>query len=96
MGVFAKTEHNEGAPSQHELACVYSECNTAIDQNQIVMELMRKIAYKNDLKCLLHENNDHILGKHEASSAIISIFFGDEILGNLDAVTENRDYSKSA
>ena len=160
MGVFAKTEHNEVAPSQHELACVYSDCNTATDQNQIVMELMRKIAYKNDLKCLLHEkpyegingsgkhnnwslstdtginlfdpgqkdpkdhmlflvlicvimravdnhqdllrisvanaDNDHRLGKHEAPPAIISIFLGDEILGILDAVAENRDYSKRA
>ena len=160
MGVFAKTEHNEVAPSQHELACVYSDCNTATDQNQIVMELMRKVAYKNDLKCLLHEkpyegisgsgkhnnwslstdtginllepgnkdpnynmlflvliciimravdkhqdllrisvanaDNDHRLGKLEAPPAIISIFLGDEILGILDAVAEERDYSKRA
>ena len=160
MGVFAKTEHNEAAPSQHELACVYSDCNTATDQNQIVMELMRKIAYKNDLKCLLHEkpyegisgsgkhnnwslstdtginllepgnkdpnynmlflvliciimravdkhqdllrisvanaDNDHRLGKLEAPPAIISIFLGDEIIGILDAVAEERDYSKRA
>ena len=160
MGVFAKTEHNEVAPSQHELACVYSDCNTATDQNQIVMELMRKVAYKNDLKCLLHEkpyegisgsgkhnnwslatdtginllepgnkdpkdnmlflvlicvimravdkhqdllrisvanaDNDHRLGKHEAPPAIISIFLGEEIIGILDAVAEDRDYSKRA
>ena len=160
MGVFAKTEHNEVAPSQHELACVYSDCNTATDQNQIVMEIMRKVAYKNDLKCLLHEkpyegisgsgkhnnwslstdtginllepgnkdpkynmiflvlicvimravdkhqdllrlsvayaDNDHRLGKHEAPPAIISIFLGEEIIGILDAVAENRDYSKRA
>ena len=160
MGVFAKTEHNEVAPSQHELACVYADCNTATDQNQIVMELMRKVAYKNDLKCLLHEkpyegingsgkhnnwslstdkginlfepgqkdpkdhmlflvllciiitavdkhqdllrisvanaDNDHRLGKHEAPPAIISIFLGEEIMGILDAVSEDRDYSKRA
>ena len=160
MGVFAKTEHNEAAPSQHELACVYSDCNTATDQNQIVMELMRKVAYKNDLKCLLHEkpyegingsgkhnnwslstdtginllepenkdpkdnmlflvliyvimravdkhqdllrlsvayaDNDLRLGKHEAPPAIISIFLGEEILGILDAVAEDRDFSKRA
>ena len=160
MGVFAKTEHNEVAPSQHELACVYADCNTATDQNQIVMELMRKVAYKHDLKCLLHEkpyegingsgkhnnwslstdkginlfepgqkdpkdhmlflvllciiitavdkhqdllrisvanaDNDHRLGKHEAPPAIISIFLGEEIMGILDAVSEDRDYSKRA
>ena len=160
MGVYAKTEHNEVAPSQHELACVYSDCNTASDQNQIVMEMMRKVAYKNNLKCLLHEkpyngingsgkhnnwslstdtgvnlfepgqldpkdhmlfivllcvmiravdknqdilrisvanaDNDHRLGKLEAPPAIISIFLGEEILGILDAIAEDREYSKRA
>ncbi len=160
MGVYAKTEHNEVAPSQHELACVYSDCNTASDQNQIVMEMMRKVAYKNNLKCLLHEkpyngisgsgkhnnwslstdtgvnlfepgqvdpkdhmlfiillcvmiravdkhqdilrisvanaDNDHRLGKLEAPPAVISIFLGEELLGILDAIAEDRDYSKRA
>ena len=160
MGVYAKTEHNEVAPSQHELACVYSDCNTASDQNQIVMEMMRKVAYKNNLKCLLHEkpyngisgsgkhnnwslstdtginlfeplqtdpkdhmlfivllcvviravdkhqdllrisvanaDNDHRLGQLEAPPAIISIFLGEEILGILDAIAEDREYSKRA
>ncbi len=160
MGVYAKTEHNEVAPSQHELACVYSDCNTASDQNQIVMEMMRKVAYKNNLKCLLHEkpyngisgsgkhnnwslstdtgvnlfepgqvdpkdhmlfiillcvmiravdkhqdilrisvanaDNDHRLGKLEAPPAVISIFLGEELLGILDAIAEDRVYSKRA
>ena len=160
MGVYAKTEHNEVAPSQHELACVYSDCNTASDQNQIVMEMMRKVAYKNNLKCLLHEkpyngisgsgkhnnwslstdtginlfeplqtdpkdhmlfivllcvviravdkhqdllrisvanaDNDHRLGQLEAPPAIISIFLGEEILGILEAIAEDREYSKRA
>ena len=55
MGVYAKTKHNEAAPAQHELACIYETSNVATDQNQIVMELMKSIAAKHDLVCLLHE-----------------------------------------
>ncbi len=55
LGIPAKTEHNEVAPSQHELAPVYSTANIAVDQNQLTMELMRKIALRHDLVCLLHE-----------------------------------------
>lgn len=55
LGVLAKTEHNEVAPAQHELAPVYSEANIATDHNQLVMELMKTIAAKHNLACLLHE-----------------------------------------
>ncbi|MCQ2555360.1 MAG: glutamine synthetase III, partial [Clostridia bacterium] len=55
LGVLAKTEHNEVAPSQHELACVYTTVNVAVDQNQIVMETMKRVASKHGLVCLLHE-----------------------------------------
>ena len=55
LGIPAKTEHNEVAPSQHELAPVYTTANIAVDQNQLTMELMRKIALRHDLVCLLHE-----------------------------------------
>ena len=55
VGIPAKTEHNEVAPSQHELAPVYTTVNIAVDQNQLMMELMRKIALRHDLVCLLHE-----------------------------------------
>ena len=55
MGVYAKTKHNEAAPAQHELACIYESSNIATDQNQIVMDLMKSIAGKHDLVCLLHE-----------------------------------------
>ena len=55
LGVFARTKHNEGAPAQHELAPVYTDCNIASDHNQLTMELMKKIAEKHDLVCLLHE-----------------------------------------
>ena len=55
LGVFARTEHNEVAPGQHELAPVYTNVNVASDQNQITMELMQKVARRHGLTCLLHE-----------------------------------------
>ncbi|MCQ2435703.1 MAG: glutamine synthetase III [Clostridia bacterium] len=55
LGVLAKTEHNEAAPSQHELAPIYTTTNIATDHNQITMEVMKNIAKKHDLVCILHE-----------------------------------------
>ncbi len=55
LGVFAKTEHNEVAPAQHELAPIFTTTNIATDHNQITMELMQRIAKKHDMVCLLHE-----------------------------------------
>lgn len=55
LGVLAKTEHNEVAPAQHELAPIYTTTNIAADHNQITMELMQKLARKYDMVCLLHE-----------------------------------------
>ncbi len=55
LGVFAKTEHNESAPAQHELAPIFTTTNIAADHNQLTMELMKKIADKHGLVCLLHE-----------------------------------------
>ncbi len=55
LGVYAKTEHNEAAPAQHELAPIYTTTNIAADHNQLTMELMKKIAEKHGLVCLLHE-----------------------------------------
>lgn len=67
LGVYAKTEHNEAAPAQHELAPVYTTTNIAADHNQLTMELMKKIAEKHGLLCLLHEKpfkNVNGSGKH--------------------------------
>ena len=55
LGVPSKTKHNEVAPSQHEMATVYTDANTACDQNQLVMEVMKKVADRHGLVCLLHE-----------------------------------------
>ncbi|MCL2066451.1 MAG: glutamine synthetase III [Treponema sp.] len=55
LGVLAKTKHNEAAPAQHELAPIYTTANIATDHNQLTMELMKSVAYKHGLVCLLHE-----------------------------------------
>ena len=55
LGVSAKTQHNEVAPAQHELAPIYAQANIAVDHNQLVMETLKKVAGRHGLQCLLHE-----------------------------------------
>lgn len=55
LGVTAKTQHNEVAPAQHELAPIYEIANIAMDHNQLIMEVMKKVAIRHDMACLLHE-----------------------------------------
>ncbi len=55
LGVTAKTQHNEAAPAQHELAPIYETANIAMDHNQLTMEIMKKVATRHNLACLLHE-----------------------------------------
>ena len=55
LGIYAKTEHNEAAPAQHELAPVFTSANIAADHNQLTMELMQKVAHRHGMVCLLHE-----------------------------------------
>ena len=55
LGVTAKTQHNEVAPGQHDLATIYETANMAVDHNQVVMEAMKRVAIHHDLRCLLHE-----------------------------------------
>ncbi|MCI5842798.1 MAG: glutamine synthetase III [Clostridiales bacterium] len=55
LGILAKTKHNEVAPAQHELAPIFGDANTAADHNQLTMEIMKKVAAKHGLVCLLHE-----------------------------------------
>ena len=55
VGVTSKTQHNEVAPAQHELAPIYAECNVALDHNQIIMQTLKRVACQHGMKCLLHE-----------------------------------------
>ncbi len=68
LGVYAKTKHNEVAPSQHELACVYTQANIATDQNQLAMETIKSVANRHGMVCLLHEKPFETVngsGKHD-------------------------------
>ena len=73
LGVTAKTQHNEAAPAQHELAPIYETANIAVDHNQIIMETMKKVANRHGLSCLLHEKpfaGVNGSGKHDNWSLI--------------------------
>ena len=73
LGVTAKTQHNEVAPAQHELAPIYAEANVAVDHNQIVMQTLKRIATQHGMKCLLHEKpfaGVNGSGKHDNWSLI--------------------------
>ena len=68
LGILAKTKHNEVAPAQHELAPIFSSANVATDDNQLTMEMMKKVAAKHGMACLLHEkpfDSVNVSGKHD-------------------------------
>ncbi len=93
LGILAKTEHNEVAPAQHELAPIYSTTNIAADQNQLTMEIMQKVALKHDLVCLLHEKpfaGVNGSGKHNNWS--ISTDTGINLLSPGDTPYENAQF----
>ncbi|MBQ7971038.1 MAG: glutamine synthetase III [Clostridia bacterium] len=93
LGIYAKTEHNEAAPAQHELAPVYCRTNMALDHNQLTMELMKKIAARHKMACLLHEkpfSGVNGSGKHNNWS--ISTDTGINLLDPGDSPRENTQF----
>ena len=93
LGVMAKTEHNEVAPAQHELAPIYTTTNIAVDQNQLTMEIMQRVAAKHGLVCLLHEKpfaGVNGSGKHNNWS--ISTDSGQNLLSPGDTPYENAQF----
>ena len=93
LGIFAKTEHNEVAPAQHELAPIYTTSNIATDQNQLTMEIMQKVAARHGLVCLLHEKpfaGVNGSGKHNNWS--ISTDSGANLLSPGDTPYENAQF----
>ena len=93
LGVLAKTEHNEAAPAQHELAPIFTTTNIAADHNQLMMETMQKIAKKHDLVCLLHEKpfaGVNGSGKHNNWS--LSTNTGINLLEPGDTPSENAQF----
>ena len=93
LGVPAKTEHNEVAHAQHELACVYSTVNIAADHNQLVMECMKRVADRHGMVCLLHEKpfaGVNGSGKHNNWS--LSTDRGENLLNPGDTPEENAQF----
>ncbi len=80
LGVYANTEHNEAAPSQHELAPIYTGANRACDQNQLTMEIMKNVAHRHGLCCLLHEKPfAHINGSGKHNNWSLSTNTGENL-----------------
>ncbi len=93
LGIFAKTEHNEVAPAQHELAPIFTLTNTATDHNQLTMEIMKKVAARHNLVCVLHEKpfaNVNGSGKHNNWS--LSTDTGKNLLEPGDSPYENAQF----
>ena len=93
LGIYAKTEHNEVAPAQHELAPVYTTSNIAADHNQLTMELMKKIALKHGLVCLLHEKPfAGISGSGKHNNWSLSTDDGQNLLDPGDTPQDNMQF----
>ncbi len=93
LGVYAKTQHNEVAPAQHEMAPVFSTVNIAADHNQLTMEVMKRIADKHDLVCLLHEKPfAGINGSGKHNNFAMSTNTGMNLLEPGDTPNENAQF----
>ena len=93
LGILAKTKHNEVAPAQHELAPIYTTVNVAVDQNQLTMETMKKVAAKHGMTCLLHEKPFEYLngsGKHNNWS--LSTNFGHNLFNPGKSPEDNAQF----
>lgn len=93
LGISAKTKHNEVAPAQHELAPIFESCNVATDHNQLTMEVMRTVAKKNGLACLLHEKPfAHINGSGKHNNWSLSTDDGQNLLDPGETPYENIQF----
>ena len=93
LGILAKTKHNEAAPAQHELAPIFTTSNISTDQNQLTMEVMKKIAEKHDLVCLLHEKPfDGVNGSGKHNNWAISTGNGVNLLEPGDSPQDNAQF----
>ncbi len=93
LGVLAKTEHNEVAPAQHELAPIYTNASVATDHNQLTMELMQKVALRHGLVCLLHEKPfEGVNGSGKHNNWAISTDTGLNLLDPGDSPNENAQF----
>lgn len=93
LGILAKTQHNEVAPAQHEMAPIYSTANIAADHNQLVMEIMKKVARRHNFECLLHEKpfaGVNGSGKHDNWSLVTNT--GMNLLSPGKAPYDNKQF----
>ena len=93
MGVYAKTEHNEAAPAQHEMAPIFEPVNSATDHNQLTMEIMKKVADKHGIACLLHEKPfEGVNGSGKHNNWSISTNTGKNLLKPGKKPEENKQF----
>ena len=93
VGILAKTQHNEVAPSQHELAPIYTTANIATDHNQLMMEIMQKVATRHGLVCLLHEKPfDGVNGSGKHNNWSLSTNTGVNLLKPGETPSENAQF----
>ncbi|MDD4807022.1 MAG: glutamine synthetase III [Oscillospiraceae bacterium] len=93
LGVLAKTEHNEVAPAQHELAPIFSNTNVAADHNQLTMEAMKKVAERHGMYCLLHEKPfEGVNGSGKHNNWSLSTDTGTNLLEPGDSPMENAQF----
>ena len=93
LGILAKTEHNEAAPAQHELAPIFSTTNIATDHNQLTMELMQKIARRHDMVCLLHEKPfEGVTGSGKHNNWSLSTDTGINLVNPGETPSENAQF----
>ena len=93
LGILAKTEHNEVAPAQHELAPIFTTTNIAADHNQLTMEIMQKVAQKHGMVCLLHEKPfDGVNGSGKHNNWSISTDTGVNLLNPGETPYENAQF----
>jgi len=93
LGVLAKTEHNEVAPAQHELAPIFTNASIATDHNQLTMEMMQKIALRHGLVCLLNEKPfDGVNGSGKHNNWSLSTDTGLNLLEPGDSPNENAQF----
>ncbi len=93
LGILAKTEHNEAAPAQHELAPIFLTTNLATDHNQLTMEIMQKVAKKHDMICLLHEKPfEGVSGSGKHNNWSISTSTGVNLLESGETPYDNAQF----
>ena len=93
LGVYAKTEHNEVAPSQHELACIYTKVNVTTDQNQLVMEMIKKVAERHGFVALLHEKPfEGVNGSGKHNNWSLSTDMGVNLMSPGDTPHDNAQF----